>query len=246
MAQLDKTFPTVDCSHLRARPQDGGCFPARKKSSSWPTRKSKKFPATWGNFTVKVRKKASYVNFDLCTGCGLCTEKCPSRKSPDEFNEGLAPTTAINIPFPQAIPKKAVINPETCIKIQKDKCGVCAKVCPADAIDYTMQDEIVEVKTGAIVAATGFGLFNPDICEEYGGGTLPGRCHLHSIRTHAFGFRSYGRPCFAVLPTDRKPKNVVFIQCVGSRDPSLGRPLLLGILLHVHGKAGHPDQGSRA
>ena len=81
-------------------------------------------------------------------------EALRSAKVPDAFNENVSFTTAINIPFPQAIPKRAAINAEHCIRLQKGKCGVCQKICPADAIDYTMQDEVVTEKVGAIIAAT--------------------------------------------------------------------------------------------
>jgi len=93
-----------------------------------------------------------------CTGCGTCTEKCPTKNVPDAFNEDISTCRAINIPFPQAIPKKATINPDYCRKIKEGKCGVCAKVCPTGAIVYDMVDEIVEEKVGAIIAATGYDL----------------------------------------------------------------------------------------
>lgn len=106
-------------------------------------------------------------------GCGACTEKCPARKTPDAFNEFTGPTTAITIAFPQAIPKKAVINAAHCRQLIKGKCGVCAKVCPTGAIQYDMQDEIVTEEVGSIVAATGYDLMDWTIYEEYGGGRYP-------------------------------------------------------------------------
>ena len=113
-----------------------------------------------GNYTVNIRKKATYVDWSKCTGCGECMEKCPGKNAYDYFNYGVAPTKAINIPFPQAIPKKAKIDPQFCRQFIKGKCGVCAKVCPTKAIDYEMEDEIVTEEVGAIVVATGYGLLD--------------------------------------------------------------------------------------
>ena len=133
MAKLDKTFPTVDCSACILGPKmvDVAQHP---NITLYAMSEVEDISGYVGNFTVKIRKRATYVDWSLCTGCGACTEKCPSKKTPDAFNEFTGPTTAINIAFPQAIPKKAVINPEYCRQMTKGKCGVCAKVCPTGAI----------------------------------------------------------------------------------------------------------------
>ena len=159
MAKLDKTFPTVDCSSCVLAPKmvDVAQNP---NIVLYAHSEVESISGFVGNFTVKIRKRATYVDWNKCTGCGLCTEKCPSKNVPDAFNEGISNCRAINIPFPQAIPKKATINPDYCRKIQEGKCGVCAKICASGAIKYDMVDEIVEEKVGAIIAATGFDLID--------------------------------------------------------------------------------------
>ncbi|MBQ9105074.1 MAG: CoB--CoM heterodisulfide reductase iron-sulfur subunit A family protein, partial [Mailhella sp.] len=154
MAKLDKTFPTVDCSSCVLAPKmvDVAQNP---NIVLYAHSEVESISGFVGNFTVKIRKRATYVDWNKCTGCGLCTEKCPSKNVPDAFNEGISNCRAINIPFPQAIPKKATINPDYCRKLKDGKCGVCSKVCTVGAIKYDRVDEIVDAKVGAIIAATG-------------------------------------------------------------------------------------------
>src|SRR5664280_2079837 len=96
-----------------------------------------------GNFNVTVKKKAKYVDWDACTGCGTCMEKCPVKKIPDEFNFVMSLRTSIHKVFPQAVPGKPYIDAATCTKLTKDKCGVCEKICPAKAIRFQDQDEYI-------------------------------------------------------------------------------------------------------
>ena len=180
-----------------------------------------------GNFTVTVKKKATYVDWSKCTGCGACMDKCPAKKTPDKFNEFVGPTTAINIPFPQAIPKKATINAEFCRKLTSGKCGVCAKVCPTGAINYEMKDEEVTETVGAIVAATGYDLMDWTVYGEYGAGQYPDV--ITSLQYERIMSASGPTGGHIKRPSDGKePKSVVFIQCVGSRDKSIGRPYCSG------------------
>lgn len=226
MAKLDKTFPTVDCSTCILGPKmvDVGQHTKIKLHAYTEVEEVSGYV---GNFTVKLRKKAPYVDWKACTGCGLCMEKCPSKKSFDTFNEGLKPTTAINIPFPQAIPKKASINPQTCIMLQKGKCGACAKICPTKAINFEMQDDIVTEDVGAIILATGYDVFNPDILPEYGAGRYPDV--ITSMQYERMLNASGPTGGHIQRPSDGKePKRVVFVQCVGSRDRSIGRPYCSG------------------
>ena len=222
MAQLDKTFPTVDCSTCVLGPKmvDASQHPS---ISILPCTEVEDVKGYVGNFTVRLRRKATYVDFAKCTGCGLCSSKCPSNKAEDHFNEGLGTTTAISIPFPQAIPKKATIDPAHCLKLTTGKCGVCAKVCPTGAVNYEMEDSFLTKDVGAVIVATGYGLFDPAVLEEFGGGRYPDV--VTSIQ--------YERMLSASGPTGghlkrpsngEEPKSVVFVSCVGSRDPSLGRP----------------------
>ena len=123
MAKLDKTFPTIDCSACVLGPKmvDVAQHP---NITLYAYSEVEEVSGFVGNFTVRIRKKATHVDWSLCTGCGACTEKCPSKKTPDTFNEYTGDTTAITIAFPQAIPKKAVINPEYCRQLTRGKCGV--------------------------------------------------------------------------------------------------------------------------
>jgi len=226
MSKLDKTFPTVDCSSCILGPKmvDVAQHP---NITLYANAEVEEVGGYVGNFTVKVKRKATFVDWEACTGCGLCMEKCPSKKSTDYFNEKIGPTTAINIPFPQAIPKKASIDPDFCLKFTKGKCGVCEKVCPTKAIRYEQQDEFVEESVGAIVAATGFDLFDYTRYNEYGGGRYPDV--ITSLQYERLLSASGPTGGHIKRPSDGKePRDVVFIQCVGSRDKSVGRPYCSG------------------
>ena len=180
-----------------------------------------------GNFDVTIKKRATYVDWSKCTGCGTCTEKCPTKNVPDHFNENVGKTTAINIPFPQAIPKRASINPQYCKKLTTGKCGVCAKVCPTKAINYEMKDELITEKVGCIIAATGYDLMDWTVYEQYGGGKYPDV--ITSLQYERLLNASGPTGGHIVRPSDGKePKKIAFIQCVGSRDPSRGRNLCSG------------------
>lgn len=227
MAQLDKTFPTIDCSSCILGPKMVDV--AQKENITLHAYSEIESVSGYvGNFTVKIRKKATYVDWKACTGCGVCMEKCPSRKVPDEFNEGLSFTKAINIPFPQAIPKKATINRDYCIYFTRGKCGICAKVCPAKAIRYDMNDEIVTEEVGAIIVATGYDLFDPSVYGEYGAGQY--KDVITGIQYERILSASGPFGGHIKRPSDGKePKDIVFIACVGSRDPSVGRPYCSGV-----------------
>lgn len=222
MAKLDKTFPTVDCSACILGPKmvDVSQYPNITLHAYSEVEEIKGYV---GNFTVKIRKKTPYVDWSKCTGCGACSEKCPSRKTPDSFNENVGDTTAINIAFPQAIPKKAVINAAYCRKLQTGKCGICAKICPTGAVNYEMKDEIITENVGAIVAATGYDLMDWSVYEQYGGGKYPDV--ITSLQFERLLSASGPTGGHIRRPSDGKePKSIVFVQCVGSRDKSVGRP----------------------
>ncbi|MEJ5301255.1 MAG: CoB--CoM heterodisulfide reductase iron-sulfur subunit A family protein [Thermodesulforhabdaceae bacterium] len=227
MAQLDKTFPTIDCSSCILGPKMVDV--AQKENITlYAYSEIESVSGYVGNFTVKIRKKATYVDWTACTGCGVCMEKCPSRKVLDEFNEELSFTRAISIPFPQAIPKKATINPKYCLHFTKGKCGICSKVCPAKAIRYDMTDEVVTEEVGAIIVATGYDLFDPSAYGEYGAGQY--RDVITGIQYERILSASGPFGGHIKRPSDGKePKDVVFIACVGSRDASVGRPYCSGV-----------------
>ena len=215
MAQLDKTFPTLDCAACILTPKmvEAAQHENIRIISYSEVQDIKGFV---GNFTVQIKKKARYVNEDICTGCCLCTEKCPQKKVPYEFNLEMDNRRAIYIPFAQAVPKVATIDPNYCTMLKTGKCGVCAKVCTAGAIDYTQKDEIIEEKYGAIVAATGFNPISMKPFDEY----------AYSQSKDVITSLEFERLMNAAGPTGGKllrpsdgkhPHTIVFVQCVGSR-----------------------------
>lgn len=119
-----------------------------------------------GNFKVTVRKKARYVEESKCTGCGACCEKCPTIVS-DSFNEGLGTRSAVYAFFAQGIPSTRTIDPDHCRQLNGKKCGICAKVCQADAINFDQKDQILELNVGAVIVAAGYDVFDPSLIPEY-------------------------------------------------------------------------------
>lgn len=175
-----------------------------------------------GNFAVTIKEKAKYVDYDKCTGCGLCETKCPS-KVKSEFDLGLGDRHAIYKAFPQAVPNKPVIDAENCRKLKTGKCGICEKLCPTKAIDFEDQDKLVTEEVGAIVMATGYDLFEWDkTYGEYGYGKYPDVISgLHFERLVNASGPTGGK---IKRPSDGKiPQAVAFIKCVGSRDDTKGK-----------------------
>jgi heterodisulfide reductase subunit A len=167
MAQLDKTFPTLDCSSCILTPKmvDAGRHPNIELLTYSEV---VDVQGQMGDFRVKVKKKPRYVHEELCTGCGLCVEACVWKKVPSEFDAGVAMRSAAYIPFPQAVPLKAVIDENTCLYLTKGKCGrKCEKACERGAIDFEMKEELVDLNVGAIIVATGFDPFDPRLKPEF-------------------------------------------------------------------------------
>ena len=215
MAQLDKTFPTLDCAACILTPKMVEAS-QNEKIRIYSYSKVEEVSGFVGNFTVKIRKKARFVDEKKCTGCGLCTEKCPVKNVPNEFNLGMDDRHAVYIPFAQAVPKVAVIDPEYCLMKKAGKCGICSKICGAGAIDYKQEDEIIENKYGAIVAATGYEPINLDKFDEFA--YSKSKDVITSLQFERL--MNAAGPTGGVLlrPSDNKhPKTVVFVQCVGSR-----------------------------
>ena len=222
MAQLDKTFPTLDCSACILTPKmvDASMHP---NITLHTYSEIEAVNGYVGNFTVSIRKKARYVDMDKCTGCGICVEKCPSRKATNEFEENLTNRGAIYKAFAQAVPNVPVIDTTQCIKMKTGKCGICEKLCMAKAIDFNQKDEIIEQKYGAIVVATGYDLIDLSKFGEYSYDHPNVITSLEFERlTNAAG-PTHGK--LLKLSDHTKPKKVVFVQCVGSRDTSnRGKP----------------------
>jgi len=215
MTQIDKTFPTLDCAACILTPKMVDCA-QHEKIKIYSYSEVEAVSGFVGNFSVKIKKKARYVDEVKCTGCGLCTEKCPVKKVPNEFNLGMDNRRAIYIPFAQAVPKIATIDPDHCNMLKNGKCGVCAKVCTAGAIDYKQQDTIIEEKYGAIVVATGFNPIKIDKYDEYA--YSQSKDVITSLEFERLTNAAGPTSGTLLRPSDGKhPHTIVFVQCVGSR-----------------------------
>ena len=225
MAQLDKTFPTLDCAACILTPKMVDAS-QHEKINIISYAELESLSGFVGNFTAKIRKKARYIDETKCTGCGVCTEKCPSRKGLNEFNMGLNTRGAVYIPFAQAIPNVAVIDKAQCLHFRTGKCGLCEKNCSAGAIRFDQQDEMIERQYGAIIVATGFRPIDASAFDEYAYAQSPDVVtSLEFERIMNAAGPTKGQ---LVRPSDgRHPHEIVFIQCVGSRcseDATKGKP----------------------
>ena len=175
-----------------------------------------------GNFTVKIRKKPRYVDPELCNSCGECAAVCPV-VVPDEFQMGLSSRRAIYIPFPQAVPCSYILNMDDCLGINPIACGKCAEVCEKQAINYDDQGERLIREVGAIIVATGLDVYDPTEMDEYGYTRFDNVItSMEFERLICAGGPTDGH---FVRPSDKeRPKRIGFIQCVGSRNPKIGRP----------------------
>ena len=235
MSQLSETFPTLDCSQCILTPRMVEAYQHPNITlHTWS--EVEKVDGYIGNFTVTIRKKARSVDENLCNGCGDCQAACPAKKIPSEFEAGLGKRTAIYVPFPQAVPNIPVLDRQNCTLFKgrrkglaKDACGKCKEACLKEAIDYDAEDTFIEEAVGAIVVATGFQLYSigreqPEGLKgygEYGYGEVPDV--IDGLQFERLASAS-GPTAGAILrPSDgTEPKTVVFVHCVGSRDPEKG------------------------
>ena len=224
MAQLSETFPTLDCSQCIMTPKmvDVANHP---KIKLYTYSEIEKVDGYIGNFQVTIKKKARSVDEDKCTGCGVCMTKCPQKKIPNKFDQNIGMRTAIYVPFPQAVPNTPVIDRENCTWFKTGKCGVCQKVCGPGAVDFEQQDTLIVEAVGAIVVATGFDLYSIDEKPkgspikgygEFGHGKIPDVIDGMTFERLASASGPTGGKI--LRPSDGKePKQIVFIQCIGSR-----------------------------
>jgi len=221
MAQLSETFPTLDCAQciLTPRTVEVG---HHERIHLYTYSEVEAAEGEIGDFRVRIRRHAAYVDWDRCTGCGACQEKCP-RKVVADFERGLGTRKAIYTLSPQAVPNKPVIDREQCIFFQRGKCRACERFCPTGAISFDQQDTVVEERVGAIVLATGYDLYELSRMPEYGAGRVP-----DVIDALAFErlLSSSGPTAGQVYrPSDGQvPREVVFVQCAGSRAPEVHMP----------------------
>jgi len=218
MAQLDKTFPTLDCAACILTPKMVDA--AQHENITLFTYSELEWMSGFvGSFRAKIRRKARYIKEDICTGCGICTEKCPSKKSKNEFNMGLNTRGAVYIPFAQAVPNVPVIDADACIHFKTGKCGLCVKNCGVGAIDFEQKDEIIEREYGAVVVATGFNPISLEALDEYA--YSQSADVITSLELERLMNAAGPTGGTLLRPSDGKhPHEIVFIQCVGSRDTS--------------------------
>jgi heterodisulfide reductase subunit A len=214
MAQLDKTFPTLDCSSCILTPKmtQVGSHPNIELLTYSEVEEISGYV---GNFKVKIRKKAKYVDEEKCTGCGICQTKCPV-KVDSEFDAGVGKRKAIYTPFAQAVPNVPVIVAEECTYFLKGKCRACEKFCEPGAIDFEQKDKIIEVEVGAVITSTGYGVFDPTPMAHYGYGKLD----------NVITSLEFERLVSSAGPTGGKiqlkdgstPTSIAIAHCIGSRD----------------------------
>ena len=215
MAQLDKTFPTLDCAACILTPKMVDVA-QNDKVRIFSYSEVTDVSGFVGNFEVTIKRRARYVKEDICTGCGLCTEKCPQKKVPNEFNLGMDNRRAIYIPFAQAVPKVATIDPDYCTMLKSGKCGVCSKVCTVGAIDYQAKDEYLTEKYGAIVVATGFNPISMEKFDEFA--YSQSKDVITSLELERLMNAAGPTGGTLLRPSDGEhPHTIVFVQCVGSR-----------------------------
>jgi heterodisulfide reductase subunit A len=220
MAQLDKTFPTLDCS---------GCIltPKMMEVANNPNidlitySEIENIDGNIGNYTVKIRKKPRYVNLDKCTGCCDCIDACRLKdRISNEFDMGLGKRSAIFIPFPQAIPMKCTIDEHNCLMLKHGKCGkgpLCVEACDAKAIDFTQKEKIFEINVGAIVVATGYDLLDLNNVYEYGYSRY--KDVITTLEMERLISSSGPTSGEILCPSNKKiPKSITYVLCIGSRD----------------------------
>ncbi len=221
MAQFDKTFPTLDCSACILTPKMSD-IAANDNITLLRYSEVDEVSGFVGNFNARIRKKASYVDEEACTGCGICIEKCPKKVIDDVFEVGMAYRKSIYRPFAQAVPNYPVIDKESCTYFKTGKCKACEIFCPTEAIDWEQQDTYIDLEVGNIILATGYDLFDCNNIPQYGYGRL----------ANVFTSLEFERMCNASGPTEGKivlrdgvtePKSVAIIHCVGSRDENYNR-----------------------
>lgn len=213
MARLDRTFPTDDCSMCTISPILNEVM-SNDNIELHTMSEVEEFMGRPGDYRVKIRKRARYVDEEKCTGCGTCSEKCPV-KLPNEYDFGLGKRKAIYTPYPQAVPNIPVLDRDNCVYFIKEKCGNCKKFCEVDAIDFEQEDQLLERNVGSVIVATGYqqyDLSNTEYNIEHPN-VITG---LELERMLSPAGPTVGK---VICPdTNEKPESITFIQCAGSRD----------------------------
>jgi len=215
MARWDKTFPTLDCSSCILTPRMAE-IDAHPNIDLLTLAEVESVDGFVGNFKVKIKQQPRYVDIDTCTSCGDCSEICPV-DIPADFEARLSYRKAIYIPFAQAVPSAYLLDMENCLGVDAVRCGKCKEKCEAGAINYDDDEKIIDIEVGTIIVSTGFDLFDATKKPEYGYGEFSNVVNIGEIeRMLSSAGPTQGN---IVRPSDlQKPKKMVYIQCVGSRD----------------------------
>ncbi|MHB1345701.1 MAG: FAD-dependent oxidoreductase [Thermoleophilia bacterium] len=214
MAQLDKTFPTNDCSMCIESPKFIECD-RHPNIEILTYTEVDTVEGEAGDFDVTLIKKPRYVREDVCTGCNTCVEYCPVMV-PDEYNQGLSDSKAIHIHFSQAVPLVTYVDEEHCLYLKDKKCNICVGVCKNRAIDLHQKAEKVKINVGAIVLSPGYEVFDPRLRGDYGYGQIENV--VTSLDYERLLCSTGPFEGEALRPSDKKhPKNIAWIHCVGSR-----------------------------
>ncbi|OQD59404.1 heterodisulfide reductase, subunit A [Methanobrevibacter arboriphilus JCM 13429 = DSM 1125] len=216
MGQLDKTFPTLDCSMCILAPKmvDVG---KHENIELLTYSEVREVDGYIGNFKVKVERKPRYIDEELCVGCGSCVEVCPI-EMPNYFDEGIGMVKAAFIPFPQAVPLCATIDKDYCIE-----CKLCDQICERGAVKHDQESEFIDLEVGTIIVATGYDPYDPTEKLEYGYGAHTNV--ITAMEIERMINASGPTEGHVIKPSDHEsPKRVAFIHCVGSRDDKIGKP----------------------
>ena len=214
MAQLDKTFPTNDCSMCIESPKFIECD-RHPNIEILTYTEVDGVEGSAGDFTISLTKKARYISEDKCTGCTTCVEYCPV-EIPDPFNQELSPNKAVHIYFSQAVPLVPYID-ESCIFLKDQKCSICEGVCKTNAIDLHQQPEKLRIKVGAVVLSPGYEVFDPKVRGDYGYGTIENV--VTSLDFERLLCATGPHEGEILRPSDKKhPHRIAWIHCVGSRN----------------------------
>ena len=217
MIHLSKVFPTLDCGACITTPKVSETARHSNITIYTHSEVTEIINLNGSGFGVRLIKKPRYIIEELCTGCQICEEKCPVTVS-DQYQFDMVGRKAVFVPFSIANPRIACIDIENCIL-----CGACEKACPADAIDFTQQEQIMQIKVKSVLLATGFQLFDPVVIERYGFGKFHNVVTAMQMERQLVPTRPYNN---VLRPKDGKmPDNIAYVLCTGSRDATVNNPI---------------------